>query len=295
METKRCVFCDRVVPVKTLGQFDQYIGCNCTPAGSYGLAAESYDWYRDLNYAVKREMFPLISAYIRELTENDENVQLTAADLENIRNSPRLPQTVEEKGEKLLQHLYRQSGGTTKPVVMHQLAESYNITYSLNLQEMVYIIEKLKEEEKLERAGSTITLTIKGKLAAEAGIGGKKLKPCCVLLAEEWEQEWANSVLPKVYQCGYSPEISDAAASGQTGFSAEQFAGNKLLIADLSGRNPEVYWAAGYAQGLQIPVIWTIHSSAADEQISKSGFIRPIVWEDASQLGALLQQRLNAS
>ncbi|MFD1954718.1 hypothetical protein ACFSL6_11240 [Paenibacillus thailandensis] len=294
MDTKRCVFCDRIVPVRTIGQYEQFIGCLCAPGGQYHLLAESYDWYYALDYTTKREMFPIISAYIRELTEMEETVELSAEDLDKIRHSSRLPQTIEEKGEKLLQHLYRQSGGTDKPVVIHKLAESFNITYSLNLQEMVYIIEKLKEEELLERRGSTFVLTPKGIRTAKAGMAGQKLKPCCVLLSEELGQEWANNVLPKMYQCGYSPQLAEP-LDGTGGISAQQLASSKLIIADLTGHRPEVYWAAGYAQGLQIPVIWTVHRSAAGQIRSNPGHIRPIVWEDGGQLAALLQQRLTAA
>lgn len=287
METKRCVFCDRLVPVKTIGQFDQYVGCNCSPAGYYSLQSGSYEWYYSLDYATKREMFPLISAYIREMTENDETVELTAGDLDKIKTSERLPRSIEEKGEKLLQHLYRQSGGTGRPVIIHKLAESYNITYSLNLQEMIYIIEKLKEEGMLERSGATFTLTPKGFQTAKAGMDGKKLKPCCVLLPADLEQDWANNVLPLVYQCGFTPQLAEKDADP-----AQFLAGSKLVIADLTEQAPEVYWAAGYAQGRKIPVIWTIHRSSAEQYRTRTSHIRPIVWDNAGELGTLLQQRL---
>ncbi|QAY65991.1 hypothetical protein [Paenibacillus protaetiae] len=293
MPTKRCVFCDRIVPVKTRGEYDEYWGCICAPEGSYSLLRDDYDWYNGRDYGDKRTVFPIISAYIRELTDIGQPVQLASDDWDRIVNSGRCPQTVEDKGDKLLHYLYRQTNGQAAPVVMHKLAESYNITYSMNLQELIYIVEQLKEGGLLERAGSTFTLTDKGKLRAEATINGKRLKPCTVLLPDELEQEWASEVLPKVHQCGYAPQVMDMASA--EGDSELHLSSSKLVIAELTGNLPSVYWTAGYAEGLHIPVIWTVHRSAAGSASNGISHIRPIVWEDASQLGALLQQRILAS
>ncbi|MMZ67494.1 hypothetical protein D1872_300850 [compost metagenome] len=64
------------------------------------------------------------------------------------------------------------------------------------------------------------------------------------------------------------------------------------MIADLTGQSSEVYFAAGYAFGLNIPIIWTVHSSGAHIQLPGIEEIRPMVWESVEELAVILQHKL---
>ncbi len=73
----------------------------------------------------------------------------------------------------------------------------------------------------------------------------------------------------------------------------ERMSESKRLIVDLTGYSPEVYFAAGYAFGLNIPIIWTVHhSSGAHVQLPGIEEIRPIVWESVEELAFILQHKL---
>ncbi|WP_217559124.1 hypothetical protein [Paenibacillus sp. GbtcB18] len=297
MEKKRCLFCDQIVPIGREDGYDLYTGCYCSPDGSYGLHRDSYDPYSVLSYQTKHLMFPVISAYIRELTDCGETVRLTIDDLEAIRNSPRVPVTIEDKGIRLLQFFYRHSGGPDEAVVLQQLPKSYNLTYSPNLQELIYIIEKLKEERLLERMGSSFKLTAQGWKTAEESLGGKRLKPCFVLLPEDVEtrHQWTEKVLPVIEQCGYDPRTSEKTPrEKEADYNLRMIADSKLLIADLGAQGPEVFLAGGYALGRNIPVIWTSRRAGDETTASPSEKIRPFVWETAEELASILRQRLTS-
>ncbi|MNJ51638.1 hypothetical protein D3C77_469480 [compost metagenome] len=221
---------------------------------------------------------------------------LSANDLESIVKSPKIPVTIEDKGNRLLQYLYRHSEGAGEPVVIHPLSRSYNLTYSPNLQELVYIIDKLRNEKLLIREGMTFQLTEKGWSEAAASARGKKLKPCSVLVSneEDMRAEWLQMLLPKIEQYGYQPRLlTQAKTQNSEKYSLELIADSKLVIADLTNQSPEVYFAAGYALGLKIPVIWTVKSSDADIFPVKIKEIRPIVWNTVEELTVILQQRLS--
>ncbi|WP_410511153.1 hypothetical protein PaeBR_13660 [Paenibacillus sp. BR2-3] len=244
---------------------------------------------------MKRQNFPIVSAYIRELTDGDEKVALSSEDIEPLTNSPRIPVTLEEKGNRLLQYLYRHSERAGEPVVI-SLSSSYNLTYSPNLQELVYIIDKLRNEQSIIREGMTFKLTEKGWSEAAARAGGRKLKPCFVLISDNNHEsmEWSERVLPKIEQCGYLPRLLNHSRTRYyEKYSLELISGSKIIIADLSDPSPAVYFTAGYALGLNIPVIWTVNGSVADQLVLPSNDIRPIVWDNTEELAALLQQRLN--
>lgn len=292
---KHCLFCEEMVPTKSEGDYDIYIGCSCSPDGFYSLLTDSYQTIRAFPHQKKRDMLHLVSAYIREQTDCGEKVALSASDLEAIVHSPNIPVTIEDKGIRLLQYLYRHSMGPGEPVVIQPLASCYNLTYSPNLQELVYIIDKLQNEQLLIREGTAFQLTEKGWSEAAASTGGKKLKPCTVLISAEeiLGAELLHMLLSKIEQYGYKPRLlTPMKAQSPDKYSLEEIADSKLVVADLSGQSLEVYFAAGYALGLNIPVIWTMKSSDAEMHPVKIKEIRPIVWNTAEELANILQQRL---
>ncbi|MBP1936073.1 hypothetical protein [Paenibacillus sediminis] len=255
----------------------------------------SYDLIHSYSHAKKRQLFPIISAYIREMTDRDELVKLSMDDLETIANSPNIPMTIEEKGSRLLQYMYRHSKGPGEPVVIQPLAHSYNLTYSPNLQELVYIIDQLRNDQFIVREGMTFKLTDKGWSEAAARAGGRKLKPCSVLLGDDHElsAQWSEQVLPRIEQCGYQPIlVNHSNKTNRDNDFTKQISESKLIIADLTSHSPEVYFAAGYALGMNIPVIFTVKRSHLD-QVIPSHQIRPLAWDTAEELAAMLQQKLS--
>ena len=297
MEKKRCLFCDEVASVEMKGAYERYMGCFCAPESYYHLHAESFDTLNRMSYQDKRRLFPLVSAYIRELTDCEETVSLSAEEVQAIENSPRIPVTIEEKAGRLLQYLYRHAANPGEPVTIHKLSGSYNLTYSNNLQELVYLIEKLKEEGSLLREGHSFRLTEQGWREAMELAGGRKLKPCSVLLPddESLHEEWAQHILPKLEQSGYLPDLFNGRTPEKTDHSIARVADSKLVIADISISSAEVFYAGGYAAGLDIPVLWTIHRSVHEAMPLHTRNIRPLIWDSSEELGMMLQQRLAAA
>ncbi|WP_058304164.1 hypothetical protein [Gorillibacterium timonense] len=295
MNKKHCLFCDEIVPTIPEGDYDRYMSCSCSPGGSYRLLRASYEPVQALPQKMKRDMFHILSAYIRERTDCGDKISLSASDLEPITNDPSIPLTLQEKGNRLLHFLYRHSDGAGKPVVIHPLSSSYNLTYSPNLQELVYLIDMLINEQLLLREGMTFRLTEKGWGEAIASAGDKRKEPCFLLIPDEEDlrTEWSDKLLPKIEQCGYQPHLlSYWKTQSQDKISLELIADSKLIIADITDRAPEVYLMAGYALALKIPVIWTVNNRDADTLHSQVEDIRPLVWNTAEELTDVLVQRL---
>ncbi|MNJ49519.1 hypothetical protein D3C77_447560 [compost metagenome] len=181
-------------------------------------------------------------------------------------------------------------------MVIHPLSSSYNLTYSPNLQELVYIMDKLRSEALLNREGTAFQLTEKGWREAEASAGGKKILPCSVLISDEEDMRmnWLQILMPKMEQYGYLPRLlTPKETENSEPYSLELIGESKLVIADLTGQSPEVYFAAGYALGLNIPVIWIIKGSESNRLPVKSKELRPIVWDTIEDLAVMLEQRLS--
>lgn len=295
MAKKQCLFCDEIVPLETSGDYDIFVGCHCAPDTNYRLVKGSYEAINALSHQDKRQLFPIISAYIREQTDRGERVTLRTEDLELIGQSPEIPATLEEKGARFLQYLYRHSEAAGEPVIIQPLARNYNLTYSPNLQELVYIIDKLSGDELLVREGMSFRLTDKGWAEAAARAGGRQLKPCCVLLSLKQDAftSWSEQVVPRIEQCGYRPQVFNIVEHTGTVYSLDTLSASKLVIADMTNHSPEVYLGAGYALGLDIPVLWTLSSDQADQTPELPAGIRPLHWDSPESLAALLLQRLS--
>ncbi|WP_141501415.1 hypothetical protein [Paenibacillus luteus] len=296
MGKKRCLFCSEFVTMEENNGYEVYVNCLCSPQGSYRLQSASYDTINSSSYLIKSKRFPIVSAYLRERSESGERITLAAEDMAEIENLVSIPVTIEQKEVRLLQYLYKKSEGPGEAVVIHPLTQNYNLTYSPNMQELVYIIEKLRESQLIIREGMTFKLTEKGWDVAAASSDGGKTKDCFILLAEDEElrSEWTQQVFPKMEQCGYSPRLfQQTETERRENHTLEQILESKLVIADLTNHSPEVYFAAGYALSQNIPVTWTIKRSSVDVVLVKSHPIRPFVWDKAEDLAVMLQQKLS--
>ncbi|OME88087.1 hypothetical protein BK120_01870 [Paenibacillus sp. FSL A5-0031] len=296
MEKKRCLFCSEIVPIEQKGEYERYLGCNCAPGSYYSLLRDSYLAINSLSYPIKNKRFPIISGYIREQLDCGEKITLTIDDLETIEKAPHIPLSIEDKEARLLQYLYRHSDDPGQPIVIQPLSQNFNLTYSPNLQELVYIVEKLREAQLIVREGITFKLTEKGWNEAAARAGGRKLKTCGVLLPDNQplQAEWFEHVFPKLEQFGYLPFMfQQSDTGGHENHSITKLAESKLIIADITSHSPEVYFAAGYALGANVEVVWTMNSTQEDELCVQPASIRPMIWDDAGDLAALLQQRLS--
>ncbi|ANE48977.1 hypothetical protein SY83_16610 [Paenibacillus swuensis] len=295
MEQKRCLFCEKIVYAKVAEDHYVFRDCYCAPDAAYEMGAACYEPFNTLIHSRKRELFPLLSGYIREHTDTGHPVRITVDDLDHIVKSPMVPLTLETKGEKLLQFLHRHANGPNEPVILHQLTHSFNLTYSPNMQEFVYILEMLKTDMLLDRVGPTIKLTEKGWRAALASLQSENLKHCCVLVTSDKETQhlWSSSIIPAVEQCGYLAQYPEFTPSGDALEEVMRAIDrSELVIADLNPDSDLVYFASGYTKGKQMPIIWTIHQDAVPELQREVSGMRPIVWSSPEELSSLLQHKL---
>lgn len=65
MHKKHCLFCNELVIVEPAADSERFIGCYCAPGQHYSLQKNGYAAIQAYSYIHKRELFPLISAYIR--------------------------------------------------------------------------------------------------------------------------------------------------------------------------------------------------------------------------------------
>ena len=70
---------------------------------------------------------------------------------------------------------------------------------------------------------------------------------------------------------------------------------SKFLVADFSGERGGVYFEAGFAQGVGIPVIWTVHENWKDKLHFDTRQYNHIIYKDADELYRKLKARILAT
>lgn len=68
-----------------------------------------------------------------------------------------------------------------------------------------------------------------------------------------------------------------------------------LMVADFTGNRAGVYYEAGFAQGLGIPVIWTCREDHFEEVHFDTRQYNHVVWRDATDLKSQLSDRIAAT
>jgi hypothetical protein len=292
MDTKRCLFCNKIVSIEVKGNDEVYFGCCCAPDSCYSLTGDSYVSFISISLENRRDLFPIISGYIRDLTECGEQVALSYDDLETIQNSARVPMTIDEKENLLLRYFHNRCSGPHEPVHIRPLSENFNLTYSRNLQEFVYVIEQLRDKKWIERTGTTFELTKYGWEEAAARIGKKQLKPCIVWLpGDSLHPKWREFVFPIIEKHGFFARFVELTNLED---SIGLISKCKLLITEMTCDTSEGYFASGLALGLGITVICTKQHSHGEVLPPLMNQLKPILWGELEELTFALQNKLKS-
>ena len=117
---------------------------------------------------------------------------------------------------------------------------------------------------------------------------------------EEMDKIWQNGYSAAIAKCGYKPFRVDKKEHNEK-IDDEIIAGIKssccCVIADATYRNEGVYYEAGFAKGLDLPVVWACDKDYFDNK--KVHFdtqqYNHILWNDAQDLCEKLMMRLKAT
>ena len=114
--------------------------------------------------------------------------------------------------------------------------------------------------------------------------------------SDELNEAWHQGFEPALTSTGFDPLRVDLAE--HTGkiddFIVAQIRRSGLLVADFTGNRGGVYFEAGFAMGLGIPVIWTCRETDIDELHFDTRQYNHIVWKNSEDLKERLQNRIAA-
>jgi hypothetical protein len=305
----KCVLCGRECESETLPEFVAVAQNSCGVCGDYLIALNSFT----IDDAIERKVLPekwVLSGISRQLKEkNEKPLNLTNfTEAMNIALQFRIPQNPLDKIDMLIEYFYNESGHFNKHILFD--ADScYPLCFAINPDEMKglldaatnlgYISVPSNLEEIDRRIGMHRVLTLKGW---ERIVELRKKKPsgnqCFV--AMWFEDNFFNDTFPSVEQAiresGYKAECVKVKIHNNK-ICDEIIAGirrSSLVIADMTNERFAVSFEAGFAMGLNIPVILTCRE---DVKIEENFDIRQyphIIWKDKEQLKNKLAEKIQS-
>jgi hypothetical protein len=215
------------------------------------------------------------------------------------------PKTVLEKTALLLQYIDHKSHYPGDKVLI-KLSRDYPTCFCKNTDELYFYINCLKEigaikEESVTSAGYNLFLTAEGWRKVESmAKPNKESKQAFVAM-------WFDESMDDIFKNGISLVEKD------TGFSIfrvdkmhfinekicdkiiAEIKKSRFLIIDVTGQRQAVYFEAGYAMGMGLPIIWTCKESELNNCCFDTRQYPHIDWKDAEDLRSKLKDKILAT
>lgn len=166
-----------------------------------------------------------------------------------------------------------------------------------------YLSQRGLADYQMTSTNMTFGLTVDGLIEAENNSGSNESKIAFVAMwfSDEMNEAFIKGIAPAVEDCGYSAlridqrehnnKIDDEIISS--------IRSSRFLIADFScgsdGARGGVYFEAGYAQGMDIPVIFCVRQSDLENVHFDTRQYNHIVWSNESDLRGKLKNRIAAT
>lgn len=306
MWNSQCVFCEQTIEKISHNGIDN---CSCQNCGKYNISLEASQDLPSYNYTygeIKRKYKGknhLFSGYIREMNELNRPIGLiTNKNYESMLSSPMIPKTTMEKLDKLLLYIYRRTGQLYQEVKIDKNMPA--IAYAKNSEELEQMLRALVHLNYLNLIKTTksiiYSLTIDGIQRAESlQKEVVKSKQCFVAMwfspemLDIYNQYITKAVKDSGYasliisQQEYNDDICDQIIA--------EIRKSKFLIADFTGNRGGVYFEAGFALGLGLPVIWTCKKNYLKKVHFDVNHNNIIVWKSGEELYEKLKYRIQAT
>ena len=241
----------------------------------------------------------IFSGAIREHYE--QGIVLWVEDLKELRYSVVIPKNPLQSIDRILLHVLRKIKSADDGVEFKQTDRS--IAYARNASEFEYLLWQARELGYLEKhpqGQSRDRLTLTGWKYL-ANLPHQEIKPSQAFVAmwfhENLEDAWENGLKPALKQTGYDPIRLDRTEYNEKVDDriVAEIRKSGLLIADFTGHRGNVYFEAGFAMGLGIPIIWTCRATDINDLHFDTRQYNYIVWNDIAELKERLINRIEAT
>ena len=294
---EKCLICGRL-DAESIHENIRILNVNCPACGFYSITQQA-------KFTVERFKADkhTLSGLTRQAYEAGNHITITTENFQQLIDSaPKFESPLEIINMTLLMVMKRQN--RADEYVQFTPVKDYPLIFAHDSREFSYILQTLIDQKLLEPYVPANTDLV--RLTPEGWRTGLELQKTQrnsnqAFVAMSFDKEllnvWEDGIEPALKSTGfkgyrvdqeeYNEKIDDRIISGirQSG----------LLVADFTQHKHGVYFEAGFAMGLGIPVIWT----CKDTDIEKAHFdtrqYNHVTWSNPEELKEKLTLRISAT
>lgn len=297
-----CPICKWKATVTSLSPSEEKFRVECGLCGTFTI---SDDAFADIG-SNKPEILWLLSAVVRNRSEQGEDVYITNGYLEHFPETFRLPQDLFERLDLLLEHIARRQGDPHNYIKIISGVD-FPLLYVTDPKAFEYYLDKADElgyleiQNRREFGDEMICrLSLKGwERLDEIKKAGRKSNQAFVAMCFEKSltDVWENGIKVALSETGYTPIRIDLTEHNEKICDRiiAEIRKSALVVADFTGQRGGVYFEAGFAKGLGIPVIWTCREDEVSNLHFDTRQYFHIAWTNADDLRKRLKDRIEAT
>ena len=271
-----------------------------------GAYQVQFDVEDDLSRLSSIQRALLTSWLVDQRTQGAEVPVVTRAEVERVKTKQPLP--AHERADRLLGFVSRKTISVGRPVeIPAEHPEALAWSESTDWGEVDFCLRYLKEKGFLEATfyegrnfSATVTVDGYGRIADQATNVDSTQAFVAMWFDDSMYEAWNDGIEAGVRDAGFDPlriDRKDHINKIEDEIIAE-IRRSRFVVADFTqgsdGARGGVYYEAGFAHGLDLPVIFTCHQGSLGKLHFDTAHFSHIVWSDPAELRQKLKNRILA-
>ena len=289
-----CPICDsqlqQIIPINA------GLELHCDVCGKYQISEELFD--DGITPPVPKDRRYLISAWLRHRNYPDHVIEfLMRQELQLVYQNSR-DYSVSQKQDLYLQAIGDRSDFPGSNVSL-SANNDYPLAYARFPEELQYYHAALHERGLIVGRLSDVKVTPGGwdRISALAATSITSDQAFIAMwLDPQMDSAWENGILPAVEDAGFTPMRVDREPHIERidAKIVSEIKASRFLVADVTGQRQGVYFEAGYALGLGLPVFWSCREDELDIVHFDTRQFNHVVWNDPESLRNQLESLIKA-
>lgn len=296
-ENEKCPICGNKLSKSDYKRSQAHVGFNlsCSSCGEIKTSGPEFP----------ESQFPelyILAGRLRETKGEQKEFNLEEESIKKIIDSASIPAGPLEAIDRILQYVYKNSKTAASFVPLED--KDYPIAYAKDIDEFDFFKNQAVDlgylNETPGKGPDTFRLTLKGWERIDEL--RKKVKESRQAFVAMWFNDDLNDAFdkgfkPALEETGYKPVRIDHVEHNEKidDKIIAEIRKSGLLIADFTGHRGGVYFEAGFALGLGIPVVWTCREDHLQELHFDTRQYSHIVWTTPEDLKEKLRNRIEAT
>lgn len=297
-----CLLCDKPAYIKPSEKTYATI-IWCRRCGTFLINRDALVGYEDKRY--------LLAGLTRRASTPETKVEsrllITQKNIEDLLNASGIPQDIIDQLDFVLQYAKEHQTRGDQFVEYQELVQNdYPLVFARDHDEFLYLLRLLSEQhlideppgrDPMRRTAFRITPDGWKRLRELLTIGRDSNRAFVAMsFSPELLPLWKDGIEPALLTLGFFPTRIDQ-THGEDKIDDRIMAAIRksgLLVADFTGHRSGVYFEAGFAMGLGIPVVWTCKKDDVENAHFDTRQQQHLLWETPEELKEKLTNHIAA-